>query len=96
MRWSRGRRGRSVVGVECLQGRCERVEAEREFLQDQATSDLVEGRERRVACDDGSKMIVSLVQPLKNIEEEVAVGDDAAKVGQVVGHALHLATVVVH
>jgi hypothetical protein len=42
----------------------------------------VEGRERRAACDDGSKMIVSLVQPLKNIEEEVAVGDDAAKVGR--------------
>jgi hypothetical protein len=44
------------------------------------------------ARDDGSKMIVSLVQPPKNVEDEVAVGDDATEVG----HALHLTTVVAH
>jgi hypothetical protein len=56
----------------------------------------VEGRDWRVAHDDGSKMIVPLVQPPKNIEYEVAVGDIAAEVGQGVGHAPHLVIVVTH
>jgi hypothetical protein len=50
----------------------------------------VEGRERCAARDDGSKVIVSFDQPLKNLEDEVVVRDGTAKVG----HALHLATVV--
>jgi hypothetical protein len=41
-------------------------------------------------------MIVLLVQPPKNIEDEVAVGDGAAEVAQGVRHALHLVTVVTH
>jgi hypothetical protein len=44
-------------------GRRERAGAECEFLQDQVIPDLVESRERRAARDDGSKMIVPLVQP---------------------------------
>jgi hypothetical protein len=56
----------------------------------------VEGRERRAVCDDGLKMIVPLVQPPKTVENEVAIRDGAAEVGQGVGHALHLATVVAH
>jgi hypothetical protein len=43
-------------------GRHERAGAECEFLQDQVILDLVENRERRAARDDGSKMIVPLVQ----------------------------------
>jgi hypothetical protein len=41
-------------------------------------------------------MIVPLVQPSKNVEDKVAVGDGVAKVGQGVGHALHLAIVDAH
>jgi hypothetical protein len=41
-------------------------------------------------------VIVPLILPLKNIEDEVAVGDGAAEVNQGVGHALHLVTVVTH
>jgi hypothetical protein len=95
-RHGRGRRSRGVVGVEHLRGRRGRVGADREFLQDQVVSDLMEGQKRHDARDDGSKMIVPVVQPSKNIEDEVAVGDDAAEVNQGVGHALHLATVVAH
>jgi hypothetical protein len=72
------------------------VRAEREFLQDHVIPDLVEGREQRVVCDDGSKMIIPFVQPVKNIEDEVTIGDDTTKVGQGVGHAPHLLTVVAH
>jgi hypothetical protein len=61
MSQSRGRRDRSVVGVECLRGRRRRVVVKREFLEDQVVSDLVEGREQCAARDDGSKMILSLV-----------------------------------
>jgi hypothetical protein len=43
-RRSKGRRSRSVVGVECLRGRRRRAGAEHEFLQDQVVSNLVEGR----------------------------------------------------
>jgi hypothetical protein len=46
--------------------------------------------------DDGSKMIVALVQPSKNNEDEVAIRDGVAKVSQGVDHALHLVTVVAH
>jgi hypothetical protein len=95
-RWSRGRWGRSVVGVERLQGRCGHVGDEREFLQDQVVPDLVEGWEWRSTHDDGSKMIIQLVQLPKNIEDEVAVRDSADEVGQGVSHALHLAIVVAH
>jgi hypothetical protein len=56
----------------------------------------MEGQERRAALDDGTKMIIPLVQPPKNIEDEVAVRDGAAEVVQGVGHALHLVTVVAH
>jgi hypothetical protein len=56
----------------------------------------VEGREWRAVFDDGSKMIIALVQPSKNIEDEVAIRDSAAKVIQGVDHALHLVTVVAH
>jgi hypothetical protein len=42
------------------------------------------------------KMIVPLVQPLKNIKGEVAVRDGLAEDGQGVGQALHLATIVNH
>jgi hypothetical protein len=41
----------------------------------------VEGREWRAARDDGPKMIVLLVQPPKNVEDEVTVGDGATEVG---------------
>jgi hypothetical protein len=41
-------------------------------------------------------MIVPLVQPLKNIEDEIAVEDYAAEVIHGVGHALHLETIVTH
>jgi hypothetical protein len=44
MRWSRGWRGRSGVGVERLWGRRMRVGVESEFLQDQVIPNLVEGR----------------------------------------------------
>jgi hypothetical protein len=91
-----GRWGRSVVGVERLQGRCGHVGNEREFLQDQVVSDLVEGWEWCSTHDDGSKMIIQLVQLPKNIEDEVAVRDSADEVGQGVSHALHLAIVVAH
>jgi hypothetical protein len=57
------------------------VGVEREFLQDQVVLDLVEGREQRAARDDGSKMIVLLVQPLKNVDDEVVVGDGVVEVG---------------
>jgi hypothetical protein len=73
-----------------------RVRAEREFLQDQVIPNLVEGREWHAAHDDGSKMIIAPVHLPKNVEDKVAVGDDAATVGHGVGHALHLATVVTH
>jgi hypothetical protein len=46
--------------------------------------------------DDGSKMIVPLVQPPKNIEDEAAVKDNAYGVSHGVGHTLHLATIVAH
>jgi hypothetical protein len=58
--------------------------------------DLVQDWERRAAHDDDSKMIVPLVQPLKNIEDEIAVEDYAAEVIHGVGHALHLETIVTH
>jgi hypothetical protein len=35
----------------------------------------MKGRERHAVHDDGSKTIVPLVQPLKNIEDEVMVKD---------------------
>jgi hypothetical protein len=95
-RRGRERRSRGVVGVERLRGRDGRIRVECEFLQDQVIPDLVEDLERRVACNDGSKMIVPLVQPLKNIEDEVTVGYGTSKVAQGVGHTLHLATVVTH
>jgi hypothetical protein len=41
-------------------------------------------------------MIVPLVQSPKNVKDEVVDRDGAAKVGQGVGHALHLATIVAH
>jgi hypothetical protein len=72
------------------------VGAERGFLQDQVILNLVEGRELCAAHNDSSKMIIPLVQPLKNVEDEVAVRDSAVVVGQGVGHALHLVTVVAH
>jgi hypothetical protein len=84
---SRERRGRGIAGVERMRGR-----HEHEFLQDQVVLDLVEGWEWCVARDDGSKMIVPLVQPLKNVKDEVAVGHGAAEVT----HALHFAIVVTH
>jgi hypothetical protein len=78
MRQSKGSWG--VVGVECLRGRCGCVGPLCEF-QDQAVPDLVESQERRVALDDGSNMIVPLVQPPKNIEDEVEVRDGATEIG---------------
>jgi hypothetical protein len=95
-RLSRGRRSWGVVGVERLRGSRKRVGAERDPFQDQLVSDLVEGRERRATRDDGSKMIVPLVQPSEDVVNEVAVGDHAAEVAEGVGHALHLMTVVAH
>jgi hypothetical protein len=56
----------------------------------------VDGLEQRVVRDDGSKMIIPLVQPLKNAEEEVVVRDYAVKVAQGVSNALHLTTIVAH
>jgi hypothetical protein len=56
----------------------------------------VEGQEHCVGRYDGSEMIVSLVQPPKNVEDEVAIRDSAVEIGQVVDHALHLATEVTH
>jgi hypothetical protein len=56
----------------------------------------VEGQEQHATRDDGSKMIVLLVQPLKNIEDEVAIKGYVVEVAQGVGHALHLATVVAY
>jgi hypothetical protein len=41
-------------------------------------------------------MIVPLVQPLKNIEDEAAVKDNTYGVSHGVGHALHLVTIVAH
>jgi hypothetical protein len=73
-----------------------RVRAEHELVQDQVIPDFVEAWERHVARDDASKMIVLLVQPQKNVEDEVAVKDDATEVGLGVDHALHLAIVVAH
>jgi hypothetical protein len=93
---AQGRRGRSVAGVENLWGRCGCVGAEHEFLQDQVAPDLVEGRGRHVARDDGSKMVIPLVQPSKNVEDEVVIRDGVAEAGYGVSHALHLATVVDH
>jgi hypothetical protein len=52
----------------------------------------VKGREWRAAHDDDKKMIVPFIQPLKNIEDEVAIRDSTAEVG----HAFHLVTVVTH
>jgi hypothetical protein len=89
-------RGSGVVRVEHLRGRRERVRAERVFLQDQVIPNLVEGWERHAARDDGSKMIIPLVQPSKNVEDKVAVGDGVAEVGQGVSHALHLVIVDAH
>jgi hypothetical protein len=62
IRRSRGRWGRGVVGVEWLRWRRGCVGAEREFLQDQVFPYPVEGHKRHAACDDGSKMIIPLVQ----------------------------------
>jgi hypothetical protein len=56
----------------------------------------VERQERRDVHDDDSKMIVLLVQPLKNIADKIAVEDGATEVGQGVGRSLHLTTVVAH
>jgi hypothetical protein len=92
MRRSRG----CVVGVERLRRRHELVRTECEFLKNQAVSDLVEGREQRVVRSDGSKVIIPLVQPLKNVDDETAVGDGVVEVGQGVSHALHLETIVAH
>jgi hypothetical protein len=47
----------------------------REFLQDKVVPDVVEGRERHAAHDDGTKMIIPLVQSPKNIEDEVMIRD---------------------
>jgi hypothetical protein len=92
----RVRGGLGVVRVEYLQRSHRCVGAERDLLQDQLILDLMEVWERRVAHDGGSKMIVLLVQPSKDIEDEVAVEDHAAEVTEGVGCALHLATVVPH
>jgi hypothetical protein len=62
----------------------------------QLIPDLVEGRERCAAGDDGLEMIIQLVQPLKNVEDDIAIRDYIVEVSQGVGHALHLATVVTH
>jgi hypothetical protein len=59
--------GKGVDGVERLRGRHKHVRSKREFLQDQVIPNLVEGRERRVAHDDGTKMIVPLVQPQRTL-----------------------------
>jgi hypothetical protein len=74
------RRSMGVVGVERLRGRHGCVRLEREFLQDQVIPNHVEGWERHTTHDDGSKMIVPLVQPLKNIEDKVAIRGGAVEV----------------
>jgi hypothetical protein len=56
----------------------------------------VKGWKRRAACDDGSKMIILLVQPPKNVDDKVVVRDGATEVSPGVVRALHLATVVAH
>jgi hypothetical protein len=47
-------------------------------------------------CDDGTKLIIPCVQPSKNIEDEVVVGDHTTEIAEGVGHALCLMTVVAH
>jgi hypothetical protein len=56
----------------------------------------VQGQERRGAGDDGLEIIIPLIQPLKNVEDKVAVKDHAVEVAEGVSHALHLAKVVTH
>jgi hypothetical protein len=93
---SRRRGTLGVVGVEHMRGTRERVGAERGLLQDHLISDLVEGQERCATCDEGSEMIVPLVQPFKDIEDEVTVEDHVTEVIEGVSHALHLAKVFAH
>jgi hypothetical protein len=85
-----------AIGVKRLQGSHKRVKVECDLLQDQFILDLEEGRERRVVRDDGSKMIVPLVQPSKNVEDKIAIGDHTNEIVKGVNHAHHLATLVTH
>jgi hypothetical protein len=56
----------------------------------------VEGQEWCDAHDDDSEMIVPLVQPSKNVEDEIAAREHAAQIAKGEGHALHLVAVVAH
>jgi hypothetical protein len=56
----------------------------------------VEHWEWHAAQDDGSEMIIPLVQPSEDVEDKVAVGDHMTEVTEGVGHALHLVSVVAY
>jgi hypothetical protein len=51
---------------------------------------------RRVAPNDGAHVLETLVQPLKNVEDEDSVFDGWAEVARTVGHGLELAAVLRH
>jgi hypothetical protein len=57
---------------------------------------LLERREGRHVCEDGTKVIEVLVQPAKNVQDEDTVVDVNTEVDEGVGEALHLQAVVIH
>jgi hypothetical protein len=46
-------------------------------------------------CEDGAKVFKVLVQPTQDVQHENTIGDVDAEIGEGVGEALHLPTVVV-
>jgi hypothetical protein len=66
-----------------------------DFLQAEIIEYLLEQPEGRHVCEDGTEMFEVLVQPAQDVQHKNAIGDVDTEVGEGVGEALHLPTVVV-
>jgi hypothetical protein len=66
-----------------------------DFLQAEIIKYLLERREGHRVREDGVEMFKVLVQPAQDVQHKNAIGDVDTEVGEGVGEALHLLTVVV-
>jgi hypothetical protein len=67
-----------------------------ELLQDQVIPNLQEGREWRVAPNDGAEVLKPRVQATEDVEHENPVVDRRPEVSQSIRHVLELAAVLAH
>jgi hypothetical protein len=66
-----------------------------DFLQTEVIEHLLEQQEGCHVREDGAKVFEILVQPAQDFQHENAIGDVDTKIGEGVGEALHLPTVVI-